>query len=185
MLEEQWVWVPGYEGRYEVSSLGRVRSYLGVGKRTPANTPQSMLYVYTKSRSGYKSVRFFKGKGKFERPALHTLVATAFHGPRPFPNAEVRHLDGVAGNCAASNLVWGTRQENERDKLRHGRAHGPRGERHGNAKLTVERVKELRQLRAEGWLKVALATRYGVSPGVVARVLDGTAWKHVEMEILG
>lgn len=177
-INERWVWVPGYEGRYEVSSLGRVRSYLGVGKRTPASTPQSMLYIYTKSRSGYKSVRFFKD-GKFERPALHTLVATAFHGPRPFPTAEIRHLDGVAGNCAASNLVWGTRQENERDKLRHGRAHGPRGDRHGNAKLTVEKVKELRQLRAEGWLHTSLASRYGICKETVAEALNGRTWKHV------
>jgi HNH endonuclease len=50
------------------------------------------------------------GRGK--NIDVHVAVALAFHGPRPFPKAEVLHLDHDETNNTPNNLRWGTRSEN-------------------------------------------------------------------------
>lgn len=66
---------------------------------------------------GYHGVNLRDGYGRSRRTYVHILVAEAFIGKKPFQKAVVRHLDGVSSNNAASNLAWGTHQQNEDDKL--------------------------------------------------------------------
>lgn len=54
------------------------------------------------------------------------------------------------------------------------------GEKHWKAKLTAENVREMRRLRAEGWIQKDLATKFGVGPGTVCGILNGKYWAHVE-----
>jgi hypothetical protein len=80
-----------------------------------------------------------------------------------------------------SNLIWGTRLENARDRTTHG-TH-PRGERHKNAKLSDEKVIEIRRI-FDGVAKnkpsqKSVAARLGVSEMVVNGVVRRTAWAHV------
>jgi len=139
---EQWLWAPGYEGRYEVSSLGRVRTYIGVGKWRPSVRPRGFLYVHNADgSSGYPWVYMSRGGRSSGKPprgsciraplklhvSINVLVATAFHGPKPFPSAVARHLDGVRSNNLAENIRWGTHKDNEEDKVRQGRPHGGGG----------------------------------------------------------
>lgn len=117
---ESWLPVPGFEDAYEVSDLGRVRTkdrvdslgrpLTGQLRRTP---------VWRGAGCRYRSVGLSKGGRKTTR-SVHSLVAEAFHGPRP-PGAVVRHLDGDALNNLATNLAWGTPLENIQDALAHGR----------------------------------------------------------------
>lgn len=106
---EEWRPVVGWEGRYWVSNLGRVRGRRrqdGGLMRTRAN------------EDGYQTVRFCKNaKHHFYR--VHRLVAIAFLGAPP-PGHEVRHLDGQPSNNKLSNLAWGTDSENGLDQVRHG-----------------------------------------------------------------
>lgn len=63
---------------------------------------------------GYTQIKF-----GFRTYYVHRLVCAAFHGPAPFPNAEVDHLDGVKDNNAPNNLRWVTSKENKANiKLR-------------------------------------------------------------------
>lgn len=72
-----------------------------------------------KNKDGYFFVRL-NIEGKRRKLRVHTLVALAFHGERPSPQHQVRHLDGTRTNNHANNLRWGTISENAMDRQRHG-----------------------------------------------------------------
>jgi hypothetical protein len=108
MTQEIWRPARGYEGAYEVSDQGRVRSLPGDPSR------------------GRRGGKILKASGRYlaidlfgTRKGVHVLVAEAFHGPRPI-GYEVRHLNGNAHDNRASNLAWGTPAENAQDKRLHG-----------------------------------------------------------------
>lgn len=95
---ERWLPVVGFEGWYEVSSLGRVRRI-----RKPAGAPTCRLLKASPDTWGYLSVRP-SAPGKPQRTLrVHLLVADAFIGPRA-DGFEVDHRDGVKAHCELSNL---------------------------------------------------------------------------------
>lgn len=107
---ERWLPVPGYEGLYEISDQGRVRSF-------HASRSGRMLKPSPAS-AGYLAVSLVKGRSKRTR-TIHSLVASAFLGPRP-SGQEVRHLDGNPANSTLGNLKYGTKSENRKDSVKHG-----------------------------------------------------------------
>lgn len=170
---ERWLPVVGYDGRYEVSDMGRVRSTRGLfGPR---------LLQGTRRGGRYRRVCLTKD-GKQRTPNVHGLVLTAFVGPRP-PSMQGCHYDGDFDNNRLTNLRWGTPSENTRDKLRHNR-HDPRpGERSNFAKLTELQVKEIRALHATGGLsRTATAAKYGISKSHVGLIVRRKTWAHVAPE---
>ena len=104
-MQERWKSVQGYEGLYEVSDLGRVRSL----KRA---TTRGIVLKLKESKRGYVVVCLCKGN-KRSTISVHRLVASAFI-PNPYGKREVNHIDGNRSNNNASNLEWVTRSENER-----------------------------------------------------------------------
>lgn len=113
MLQEQWRPVVGYEGRYEVSNFGQVKSLSKMGGRKMLRTAPG--------RKGYPECSLYGAGGKQSRKThrVHNLVAAAFLGPRP-AGRHVRHLDGDSAKPWSFNLAYGTPQENLDDMLRHG-----------------------------------------------------------------
>lgn len=69
---------------------------------------------------GYLCVRIIVD-GRRIRRKVHQLVAEAFHGARPTLEHEVRHLNGDPLDNRADNLAWGTRSDNAKDRVSHGR----------------------------------------------------------------
>lgn len=112
---ERWLPAVAWEGLYEVSDLGRVRS---LTRWTPAGTRKGRLLKTNISPSGYPQLGF-RRDGKSRTQAVHRLVAAAFLGPRP-EGQEVRHLDGNKINNRLDNLAYGTPSENSLDSIRHG-----------------------------------------------------------------
>ncbi len=83
-------------------------------------------------------------------------------------------------NCVRStHLFLGTQRDNIRDAARKGRLVAPRGERNGQARLTVADVKMIHADAAKGMRKGLIAARYGISPALVSMVIHGQRWKHV------
>jgi hypothetical protein len=83
---------------------------------------------------------------------------------------EVRHLNGVKTDNSATNLIWGTKEENEADKLLHGTS---------NAKVTEDQVREIRDRHANGEGRVSLAQAYGITASSVGRIVTRKSWSHI------
>jgi hypothetical protein len=112
---ETWLPIPGYEGRYDVSDEGRVRSWLtNRGRDVPRILAQAV------HPDGYYQVALHKD-GKQRTVKVHKLVMLAFVGPLP-PGMETRHMDGDSRNNRRANLRYGTPTENAGDRVRHGTA---------------------------------------------------------------
>ncbi len=122
-MSEQWRAVIGYEGNYEVSSKGRVKSLNRIvpvirqGKLGTRRIPERILKP-GRHVAGYPQVFLYR-EGTPRMEQIHQLVAAAFVGPRP-EGHEVRHRDGDSGNPRATNLTYGTRKQNYDDAIRHG-----------------------------------------------------------------
>ena len=107
MRKEEWRPVRGLEGRYDVSSLGRVRSYYSRwGKRKQPRLVGSFKGLYP-------TVSLPDENENHQNVYIHILVATAFI-PNPFNYPEVNHIDGNKHNNAVTNLEWVTHRENMR-----------------------------------------------------------------------
>jgi hypothetical protein len=108
---------------------------------------------------------------------IHQLVLAAFGPPKPYSNARVRHKDDDKLNPHIDNLEWGSQLDNMQDAIRNGRI--PRGEARSNAKLTPDKVLELRSLAATGMNYSDLGRKFGVSPASCRDILLGKSWRHV------
>ena len=118
LIAEEWRPVPGYEGLYDVSSLGEVRS---LDRRVKYKAGHSQrvkgrILKHPTSRNGYPVVALNK-LGVATMKYVHQLVLEAFVGPRP-DGAFVLHWDDVKTNNCLGNLRWGSRSENAQDSLR-------------------------------------------------------------------
>ena len=109
MENEIWKPIEGYEGLYEVSSLGNVRS-LGNGNSTCSLRKRTKVLYQGKHRLGYKNVSLCKNS-KPKMHYVHRLVATAFI-PNPNNLPEVNHKDEDKTNNCVENLEWCTREYN-------------------------------------------------------------------------
>lgn len=112
-MQEIWKPIPGYEGYYEASSLGRIRSV----DRYTHNGWGS--YTYHKSQlmkcrivsNGYAHVKLTKN-GQRSEPLVHRIIAVVFL-PNPFNLPQINHRDGNKANNAVSNLEWCTGSDNQ------------------------------------------------------------------------
>ena len=109
---ERWRPIPGYEGRYEVSDHGRVRSL-------PRPYQRGCILRGERNEMGYLSVKLWRD-GASREYRVNRLVATVFIRP-PEPGEVCRHLNGDQTNDHVSNLAWGTPRENTADSRRLGR----------------------------------------------------------------
>lgn len=115
IMQEVWRAIPGYEGRYEVSSIGRVLS-----KTTNRFLKPNVM------RHGYACVHLYAGgKGTRTVKTIHQLVAQSFI-PNPLNCREVNHKNFLRRDNRAENLEWFTRKENVQHAIAAGRR--PRSE---------------------------------------------------------
>lgn len=172
--DEIWKPVRGLEGRYEVSSLGRLRS-LDMWKRNsigrlhfyPGRDLNPAIY------SNKYRMACFSVDGKQVRKLLHAAVCEAFHGPRP-NGMLVAHNNGDMLDNRAGNLRWATPAENEADKLKHG-THN-RGLRHNMVRLSEDDVREIRRRLLCGESTRSIAEDYPVTRHCISRIKKRQIW---------
>jgi hypothetical protein len=177
-VPEEWRAVVGWEGFYEVSNHGRVKSVERiVYKRNrwgnvAANRMREKILKQAMTTSGYP----FVGLCRHSKPSpqmIHRLVATAFHR-LPMADEECLHRDGNRLNNCAENLRWGTHKENQQDMVAHGRS--TPGTRNANCKLTDEAV---RAIRASVGTCKAVGQLFNIAASQVCLIRNGKAWAHL------
>lgn len=122
-MSERWLPIAGYEGYYEVSDQGRVRSLDRVVKtaRGQRRIRGRLLSQSVAHEGGYVQVNLNRD-GEREHVYVHVLVLEHFEGPRP-PGMEGCHGPGGSSDNRLSNLRWDTPSANQRDKRRDGTDH--------------------------------------------------------------
>lgn len=164
-LPERWLPIERWPD-YEVSDFGRVRR---ATDSPSANCKRGHILLLKKpsKHTPYLSVGLTFSGQRQRYFSVHVLVCTAFHGPKPFPKAQVRHLDGCHTHNHYQNLIWGSQKENSEDMLVHGT---------GKRLLTTDQAHTFRRQYQEvcpggsrapyGWL-AQKAVEYGVSRAVL------------------
>jgi len=183
---EEWRPVVGFEGTYSVSSDGRVRRET----HGPGTFPGRILRLGLTCYGYHLVVLCLNGTRKDY--FVHRLVAAAFIGACP-NGYQVNHKDGRKTHNVPSNLEYVTFREN----IAHATAMGlmatgdnnsarlypgriARGDRHQRAKLTGNKVREIRAIYATGTRNIKeLAADFGVCDDTISSVLHHRSWKHI------
>ncbi len=173
---EEWRDIPGYEGHYQASSWGRLRSLERI-EALPNGSTRKRNGRILKAKCGARYAMYSPSKdGVVRSISGHRLIMLAFVGP-PKIGEVVCHYDGNGHNNHIKNLRYGTVKDNEEDKVRHGTV--ARGESSGVAKLTDKEVLSMRKKRAAGAALGELSHRYGVGMDTVSLICRGRTWAHV------
>lgn len=170
--------IPGYDG-YMAGSDGSIWSCwkcFGTARGWERTSQPQRQLRSQPVRSGHLKVTLYIAGRRLHR-YVHALVMFAFKGPRPYPKAEVRHLDGMASNNTPDNLVWGTHRENADDRIAHGRV--PKGCDNGKSKLTPPIVKAIVKRWLNGENVHTMVRDYKMSRPAIYGVLKGRVWGHV------
>lgn len=169
MDNEVWKDIPGYEGRYQASTAGRIRSLdryvrlVAHGKETKRLAKGQVLRPAPYEKGGHLSVVL--GHNAHGSP-VHRLIALTFIGPCP-AGCEVCHNDGNPKNNAVDNLRYDTRSNNIKDAYM---MNGVRG------KLTVDEVRAIRDMLEEGRKGTEIARLMGVSVHAVSHIKTGRTY---------
>lgn len=120
MSEEEWRDVPGFEGRYQVSNLGRLRSVpRDVNNHTGIIHLKGKILTQRYNHKGYKVVDLVDHEQKHKYRLVHRLLAQAFI-PNPMNKPQVNHIDGIKDHNVLENLEWVTNSENQLHAYKHG-----------------------------------------------------------------
>lgn len=157
MSEETWMDIDGYNGYYQVSDFGRIRS---TGSRA------RIRQLYPNKKWKYLYVVLFK-KGH----RVHRLVAKAFI-PNPHNKSEVNHIDGNKNNNHISNLEWVTPKEN----MMHACSTGIKKPSFGRRKLSWDQVNEIRYLLYCGATPVTLAKEFSIERNSIYHIQKHKSW---------
>lgn len=159
--------IKGFEGRYEVSNLGNIKSLMTGNLMKLGVTPFGYLRVNLR----YANCR------KYKSYFVHRLVANAFI-PNPRNCKEVNHKDCNRTNNKVTNLEWCTRNENIKHSFEFGSASN-KGLKNPNAKLNLTDVEAIRALAAtKRFYNKKIAKMFRVSSTLIDKIVKGINWSN-------
>jgi hypothetical protein len=178
-MTEEWLDINGFEGYYQVSNLGYVKSLQRViHHKNGSLSVRERILIRNSGTKGYLTVGLCRD-GVHLTKRIHILVALAFI-PNPKNKPEVNHKDGNKSNCCASNLEWATTKENSDHATKNGlRGVGSRAR---SAILTEEDIPIIRRELADGDPLDLVAFRHKVSARSIGAIRRGESWKHIPIE---
>lgn len=170
ITEEEWRAVAGFEGCYEVSNIGRVRSLDRIVFRVDGTPVVRQGQIIRPGVAGGRNKKYpyatLRQNGKSIGRLVHRLVASAFI-PNPLNLAEVNHIDGIKTNNVVSNLEWMTPADNKRHASSLGLYTGSK------PKISDDDVATIRQMRTSGAKTAALANAFNVSESLIYAIVSG------------
>ena len=176
---EEWKDIPNFEGCYQVSNYGKVRSFLTGHKGFRKKEP--VMRAINLTHDGYQKVRLI-ANGKDVTARVHRLVAEVFV-PNPDGKETVNHIDGNKQNNRADNLEWTDRHEQLDHAYRLGLKKAQRGCDNTQSKLTPEQVTAIRaeyKKYSRDFSSVKLAKKYGVSHRVILLIVNDKTYRNIK-----
>lgn len=149
--------IPGFEGKYTITNLGRVFS-----KHPPCRFLKPII-----KRDGYAAVNLCDGLGSRKMFAIHRLVMEAFCGPAPL-GMEVSHIDGNPTNNEFTNLRYETHSVNCQRRRDHGTQAFNR-----NTRIPENAIPSIQEMRRNGLSLSSIAREFGCSRETIRRVTLG------------
>jgi len=173
-MEETWAQIKGFEGIYEVSTLGRVRS-LDRPQRVRGNGISTQKGVILKQwKQGNYMYCDLRKPGIKQKARIHVVVLETFNCFRP-DGMVACHNNGDSTDNRLCNLRWGTHKENSKDKILHGTHRY--GELCGKSKLTeAQAIAILESTKSNR----EIAKDFGVCSATVSHIKTGRNWPHLQ-----
>ena len=174
MEQELWKDISSFEGLYQISNLGRVKSLEKKRGRNLGVIIPEIIMKLSLSKRGYPRVQLQKNKFK-KTIEVHKLVAGAFIENK-YNKPQINHIDGNKKNNHVNNLEWCTNNENQKHAQKIGINNA--GVRNGNTKLSEVDVVTIRQLFPK-LRKFEIARLYDVKQSTVHAIIKRYNWKHI------
>lgn len=171
---EAWKPIPGYEGYYEASDQGRIRS---LPRIDPLGRPwPGQVCNPTIASTGHQTVSLHR-EGQRRRCLVHRLIVAAFYGPIPSKTyVHHRNQDGADNRLVNLECVTPAKHNNVYHPIKR-----IRGEQCTWAKLTEKDVRQIRRMYASGkYAQHELGRQFGVHQMQISRVVRRKTWKHVK-----
>jgi hypothetical protein len=173
-----WKTVPGFS-IYEVSENGTIRRSLTVisarvGKQAPRLPPGTILKpCFKDKKDAYLCLRLLPDDGSRSKVMkVHVVVALAFHGPKPYPEACALHKNDDRYHNHYKNIYWGTKRQNSIDRSVNGR--------HGRAKLSRDSVLWIRELyHGDRRTYAELADMFAMDQSSIAQIIKRKTYNWV------
>lgn len=178
MIEiEEWRDIEGYEGVYQVSNFGDIKSlarniynYFSGTRAVPDRLLKSCV-----QKNGYRIVSLYPSV-KSKTFCIHRLVAQAFI-PNPENKPEVNHINGIKTDNRVENLEWATSSENRQHAHDTGLKISQKGSECSKAKLNEAQVLEIRSIKTLS--RSEIAEKFMVSKSAIDAIMIRRSWKHI------
>ncbi len=170
-IEEVWKDIPGYEGYYQVSNLGRVKSL------SRKFSPKEIILKSVINRCGYEMVALQR-EHKSKSCTVHRLVAIAFLGQS---HLEVDHVNGIKTDNRLVNLEFVTPSENSKRTFLLGLRRSYKGVNNSSCKLDDKKILEIREIITSHNRPsfAEIGRRYGVTDVLIGKIARRENWKHI------
>lgn len=173
-MQEVWKDIPSFEGKYQVSNLGNIRSLNYHREKRIKNLKK-------RNRNGYLAVCLTNSLTKTQKSFnVHRLVLCAFESkPLDYP-FQVNHIDGNKTNNILENLEFVTSSENVIHSLKSGLKIPFKGSQIHNSILNENDVIEIKKLLKDGhMMQKDIAILYGVHKATINDIHKEKNWKHI------
>lgn len=175
---EIWKDIPGYEGFYQASTLGRIKSVTRTVNRR-GNTTRIVyerILITMSDGKGYQLVNLNKYNVSTTHTVHRLILSTFVENTENKP--QVNHINGIKDDNKLINLEWSTVSENGLHAYKNGLQISAKGEKVNGSKLKDEQVLEIRKIGKSKSLK-ELSNIYNISISTISMIINNKIWTHI------